>query len=240
MQASCGAAAARLVCWSRSSWQLGAGVVDPHTKRRISRRPFSTCRPSWPTPEAKYATLTCVSGCRWTAHQPSQPTSQTSMSTTSELGRRPGQVRHDGAVHDGQAPAPASSSNGACDRPSLLLPHVQHMEGVQQARDEQLTSSSSSAAVGETAARLAIEPRSPHGRHGERERRDQLLRPAASRRVLTCYVSLRAKIETDVALGLIEVGYEEAGRASTVPVAALACAARQAARAGAPPPAAPP
>ena len=152
----------------------------------------------------------------------------------------PGQVRHDGAVHDGQAPAPASSSNGACDRPSLLLPHVQHMEGVQQARDEQLTSSSSSAAVGETAARLAIEPRSPHGRHGERERRGQLLRPAASRRVLTCYVSLRAKIETDVALGLIEVGYEEAGRASTVPVAALACAARQAARAGAPPPAAPP
>jgi hypothetical protein len=64
----------------------------------------------------------------------------------------PGQVRHDGAVHDGQAPAPASSSNGACDRPSLLLPHVQHMEGVQQACDEQLTSSSSSAAVGETAA----------------------------------------------------------------------------------------
>ena len=96
---------------------------------------------------------------------------------------------------------------------------------------ELATSSSSIAAVGETAARLAIEPRSPHGRHGERERRGQLLRPAASRRVLTCYVSLHAKIETDVALGLIEVGYEEAGRASTVPVAALACAARQAARA---------
>jgi hypothetical protein len=38
---------------------------------------------------------------------------------------------------------------------------------------ELATSSSSIAAVGETAARLAIEPRSPHGRHGER---GQLLR----------------------------------------------------------------
>ena len=40
---------------------------------------------------------------------------------------------------------------------------------------ELTTSSSSIAAVGETAARLAIEPRSPHGRHGERERRGQPL-----------------------------------------------------------------
>jgi hypothetical protein len=40
---------------------------------------------------------------------------------------------------------------------------------------ELATSSSSIAAVGETAARLAIEPRSPHGRHGERERRGQPL-----------------------------------------------------------------
>ena len=49
-------AAAQLVCWRRSSWQLQAGVDGPHTKRKISRRPFSTCRTSWPIPEAEHAT----------------------------------------------------------------------------------------------------------------------------------------------------------------------------------------
>eukprot|EP00964_Phaeocystis_antarctica_P096357 scaffold62669_cov40-Phaeocystis_antarctica.AAC.2 len=58
------AAAARLVCWSRSSWQLGAGVDDPHHERNISRRPFSTCRSSRSIPEAEHATSTGAGSSR--------------------------------------------------------------------------------------------------------------------------------------------------------------------------------
>jgi hypothetical protein len=61
------AAAAPLVCRRRSSRQLGAGVDDPHTERKISMRPFSMCRTSWPTPKTKHATCPCAAGCRWSA-----------------------------------------------------------------------------------------------------------------------------------------------------------------------------
>jgi len=49
-------AAAQLVCRRRSTQQLGAGADDPHTARKISRRPFTTCRTSRPTPESTHAT----------------------------------------------------------------------------------------------------------------------------------------------------------------------------------------
>ena len=46
----------KLICWRRrSSWQFEAGVDDPHTVRKISRRPFSTCRTSRPNLEAEHA-----------------------------------------------------------------------------------------------------------------------------------------------------------------------------------------
>ena len=54
--ASSTAAAAQLVCRRRSIQQLGAGADDPHTARKISRRPFTTCRTSRPTPESTHAT----------------------------------------------------------------------------------------------------------------------------------------------------------------------------------------
>ena len=82
-------AAAQLVCWRRSSWQLGAGVDDPHTERKISRRPLSTCGSSWPNPEAKHATSAGAASCRWCARRPSQPISQFADEhehETSELG----------------------------------------------------------------------------------------------------------------------------------------------------------
>ena len=82
---SCAAAAAQL-CRRRSSRQLGAGVDVPHTEREISKRPFSTCRTCWSTPESTLATLTRVAGCRWTASRPAQPTLPTSTSMSSELG----------------------------------------------------------------------------------------------------------------------------------------------------------
>ena len=75
---------------SSSSWQLGAGVDDPHIEGKVSRRPFSSRSASWPTPEAKHATRTRAVLCSRVpldcARRPSQPTSQTSTSTTSELG----------------------------------------------------------------------------------------------------------------------------------------------------------
>eukprot|EP00964_Phaeocystis_antarctica_P031755 scaffold17953_cov91-Phaeocystis_antarctica.AAC.2 len=58
------AAAALLVCRSRSSWQLGAGVDGPHDGRKISRRPFSTCRSSRSDLEAEHATSTGAGSSR--------------------------------------------------------------------------------------------------------------------------------------------------------------------------------
>ena len=81
------------------------------------------------------------------------------------------QMHHDGVVHDGQAPPAASSSHGACARPASFPPPVC---STREVSSKLVTGSSSSAAVGETVARHAIEPRSSHGRHGGRERRGQL------------------------------------------------------------------
>jgi hypothetical protein len=70
----------------------------------------------------------------------------------------------------------------------------------QEVSSKLATSSSSSEAAGETAACNAIEQRSPHGRHGEREQRGQPLSPAASRRVgkssiyLSIYLSISLSI----------------------------------------------
>ena len=78
------------------------------------------------------------------------------------------QMHHDGVVHDGQAPPAASSSHGACARPASFAPPVC---STREVSSKLVTGSSSSAAVGKTVARHAIEPRSSHGRHGGRERR---------------------------------------------------------------------
>ena len=90
------------------------------------------------------------------------------------------QMHHDGVVHDGQAPPPASSSPDTCARPASVPPNVWN---TQEVSSKLATSSSSSEAAGETAACHAIEQRSPHGRHGEREQRGVGTVPAASRRV---------------------------------------------------------
>ena len=76
------------------------------------------------------------------------------------------QMHHDGVVHDGQAPPPASSSPDTCARPASVPPNVWN---TQEVSSKLATSSSSNPAVGETVACHAIEPRSPHGRHGGRE-----------------------------------------------------------------------
>ena len=107
------------------------------------------------------------------------------------------QMHHDGVVHDGQAPPPAGSSPDTCARPASVPPNVWN---TQEVSSKLATSSSSSEAAGETAACNAIEQRSPHGRHGEREQRGQPLSPAASRRVgkssiyLSIYLSISLSI----------------------------------------------
>ena len=48
----------KLICWRRrSSWQFEAGVDDPRTEGKVSRRPSSTCRASRLNLEAEHAHL---------------------------------------------------------------------------------------------------------------------------------------------------------------------------------------
>ena len=82
----------------------------------------------------------------------------------------PSQVDRDGAVHDGQAPAPASSSLGDHARHPPIPPYQYSKK---QMASKLATSSSSSAAVGERAARTTVEPTCSHRRHERRERGDQ-------------------------------------------------------------------
>ena len=80
------------------------------------------------------------------------------------------QVDHGGAVHDGQAPALASSSLGDHARHQPFPPYQYSKK---QTASKLATSSSSSAAVGERAARTTVEPTCSHRRHERRERGDQ-------------------------------------------------------------------
>ena len=57
-----------------------------------------------------------------------------------------------------------------------------HLLSTRKASSKLAMSSSSNAAVSETVARRAMEPRSPHIRHGGRERRDRYLPPAIAPR----------------------------------------------------------
>jgi hypothetical protein len=90
-----------------------------------------------------------------------------------------GQVHHNGAVHDEQAPAPASSSHGACAGHNLV---PQQQCSTKQMASKLATSSSSNAVVGQKVARSTAEPTSPYRRrHGRRERARQ--RRIASARI---------------------------------------------------------
>ena len=57
------AAAAQRSCRRRSCQQPGACADDPHTNRKISRRPFSTCRTCWSTPKITYSSSPCAGAC---------------------------------------------------------------------------------------------------------------------------------------------------------------------------------
>ena len=86
---------------------------------------------------------------------------------------------HDGAAHDVEAPAQASSQHKtACGHTARSAT----LWSTRKASSKLAMSSSSNAAVGETAARRTVERRSSHIRHGGRERRDRYL-PRPSRRV---------------------------------------------------------
>ena len=76
----------KLICWRRSSWQFEAGVDDPHTERKISRRPFSTCRTSRPNLEAEHAHLLVQESSRAWLCQQATTDSQMKQGTMIELG----------------------------------------------------------------------------------------------------------------------------------------------------------
>jgi len=86
-----------------------------------------------------------------------------------------GQVHPDGAVHDEQAPAPASSSHGACAGHNLV---PQQQCSTRQMASKPATSSSSNAVVGQKVARSTAEPTSPHRRRHERRERARQRRTA--------------------------------------------------------------
>ena len=79
-------------------------------------------------------------------------------------------VHHDGAVHDVEAPAQASSQHSCMWPAPLIAPHVLSTRKVSS---KLATSSSSSTAVGEKVARTTNEDTCSHRRHERRERRDQ-------------------------------------------------------------------
>ena len=81
-----GVAAAQLVCRRRSRQQLGAGADEPHTNRKIVRRPFSRCRTRWPTLKITYSSSPRAGGCGWLCCPACLLTSPTSASMSSELG----------------------------------------------------------------------------------------------------------------------------------------------------------
>ena len=54
--ASSSAAAAQLVCWQHASRKLVAGTDVSHIKRKIARRPLSTCKTTRPVPDSDDAT----------------------------------------------------------------------------------------------------------------------------------------------------------------------------------------
>ena len=99
----------------------------------------------------------------------------------------PSQVDRDGAVHDGQAPAPASSSLGDHARHPPIPPYQYSKK---QTASKLATSSSSSAAVGGRAARTAVEPTCSHSRHERRGRGDQRHSRGQTRRELSIYLSI--------------------------------------------------
>ena len=77
---------AGLVCQSRASRQLGAGADEPHTNRKIVRRPFFRCRTRRPTLKITYSSSPRAGGCGWLCCPACFLSSPTSASMSSELG----------------------------------------------------------------------------------------------------------------------------------------------------------
>jgi hypothetical protein len=107
-----------------------------------------------------------------------------------------GQVHHDGAVRDEQAPAPASSSHGACAGYNLV---PQQQCSTRQMACKPATSSSSNAVVGQKVARSTAEPASPHRRrHGRRERARQRRIASARIYLILSYLSYLSRSAGEV------------------------------------------
>ena len=117
----------------------GAGVDDPHTERKVSKRPFSTCRRSRPTPEAKHATRTRADLCSRVPLD-CTPAITIDLADAHEHDERAelDQEHHDEADHNAQAPSPASSKHWSLWSTLLFRTHLQHAAGVRRTHDQQM------------------------------------------------------------------------------------------------------
>ena len=117
----------------------GAGVDDPHTERKVSKRSFSTCRRSRPTPEAKHATRTRADLCSRVPLD-CTPAITIDLADAHEHDERAelDQEHHDEADHNAQAPSPASSKHWSLWSTLLFRTHLQHAAGVRRTHDQQM------------------------------------------------------------------------------------------------------
>ena len=123
------AAAAQLISRRRSFQQLRAGADEPHTNRKILRRPFSTCNMHMcmcmqnrlANSEDQAHHIASSAGCSWCV----QPSLHSDLADEHEHVERAGlgHVHHEGEVLDAQASAPASSSLGDHARHPLISPY---------------------------------------------------------------------------------------------------------------------
>ena len=182
------------------------------TKGKISRRSFSTCRTSWTTPKTKHATSPRAAGCSWCAAQLALRTRRRRRARHGEPAWAK-QVEHDGAVHDRQAPTPASSNHVACAGQHPVAPQQNITIECGRAASKLATSSSSSATVGERAARSKVGLTCSHRRHERRERRDP---PASPSRKLSSLIRFLAW----VAQSLLRYFFARCPRSFSRPTAA--------------------
>jgi hypothetical protein len=148
--------------------ELASTVRTPRGRSRRGRSPRADEAGQLRRPSTPHVLVQiCAAGCRWTARQPSQSTSQTHTSTTSEPSWTRSTTTKPITTHRHHH-QPAAST-GACGRHSCSA----HICSTQQVSGAHTTSRCSSAAVGEGPSRSTVESTSPHSRlHGRRERRD--------------------------------------------------------------------
>ena len=117
--------------------ELASTVRTPRGRSRRGRSPRADEAGQLRRPSTPHVLVQiCVAGCRWTARQPSQSTSQTHTSTTSEPSWTRSTTTKPITTHRHHH-QPAAST-GACGRHSCSATHLQNAADVRRAHDQQM------------------------------------------------------------------------------------------------------